>query len=380
MVATTLQGLEEVLAREITAIGGNDVSPAKRAVYFTADKDLVYKANLRLRTALRLLKPLKRFRAPDEEALYQGAASVPWSTLFGVEKTFAVKAAVTGPVHTHSHFASLKVKDAIADHFRDKLGRRPSVDTREPDIVVHLRIFNDEVNLSLDSSGQPLNKRGYRPREAEAPLNECLAAGMLLLSDYQGKTHFVDGMCGSGTLAIEAAMIANRIAPGLLRHDYSFMHWADYDPDLFEVIHEATVNRVRESSHRILAMDHDPAAIQLARQAAETAQLDDVIEFRQGDFMEEEPLPAPGFLVLNPPYDERLRTENVEQLYESIGARLKSAYPGYRAWVISGHTEAMKSIGLRTFQTYHLMNGPIECRYSGYQIYSGSLKAEAADQ
>lgn len=380
MVATTMQGLEDVLARELSRIGANDVSPAKRAVYFTADKDLVYKANLRLRTALRLLKPIKKYRADDEDELYAGAAAVKWSELFSVDKTFVIKAAATGPVHTHSHFAALKIKDAVADHFRDISGKRPDVEIKNPDVVIHLRIYNNEISLSLDSSGQPLNKRGYRPREAEAPLNECLAAGMLMLADYEGKTNFVDGMCGSGTLAIEAALIANRIAPGLLREDFSFMHWNDFDPELFDVIREATVNRIREKTHEIVAFDNDIHAIRLAKEAAETAKLEDVIDFRHADFMLEPPLPAPGFLALNPPYGERIRTEDIEDLYERIGSRLKEAYPGYRAWVISGNIEAMYKIGLRTFQTYHLLNGKIECRYSGYQIYSGSRtpKADAA--
>ncbi|MCA1751419.1 MAG: THUMP domain-containing protein [Flavobacteriales bacterium] len=291
-----------------------------------------------------------------------------------------IKAAATGPVHTHSHFAALKIKDAVADHFRDISGKRPDVEIKNPDVVIHLRIYNNEISLSLDSSGQPLNKRGYRPREAEAPLNECLAAGMLMLADYEGKTNFVDGMCGSGTLAIEAALIANRIAPGLLRDDFSFMHWNDFDPELFEVIREATVNRIGEKTHEIVAFDNDIHAIRLAKEAAETAKLDDVIDFRHADFMLEPPLPAPGFLALNPPYGERIRTEDIEELYERIGSRLKEAYPGYRAWVISGNIEAMYKIGLRTFQTYHLLNGKIECRYSGYQIYSGSRtpKAETA--
>lgn len=372
MVAVTLQGLEEVLARELTSIGANDVSPGKRAVYFTADKDLIYKANLRLRTALRVLKPIKKFKADDEDALYTGAAAIEWSRHFDGDKTIAVKAAVTGPVHTHSHYAALKVKDAVVDHFRESTGSRPDVDVKRPDIVIHLRIYNNDISLSLDSSGKPLNMRGYRHREAEAPLNECLAAGMLMLAGYEGKTNFTDGMCGSGTLAIEAAMIANKIAPGLMRNDFAFMHWKDYEPELFDVIREATVNRIEECPHKIKAIDHDIHAARQAREAAEAAKLDDIIEVKHADFMFEEPLPAPGFLILNPPYGERLRHHDIEQLYERIGSRLKDAYPGYRAWVLSGNREAMFKIGLRTFATHHLMNGKIPCRFAGFQLYSGS--------
>lgn len=380
MVATTMHGLEDVLARELSSIGANDVSPAKRAVNFTADKDLIYKANLRLRTALRLLMPLKRYRADDEETLYTGAYHVQWSELFEVGKTFAIKAAVSGPVHTHSHYAALKVKDAIADQFRNAVGERPNVDAKNPDIVVHLRIYNNEISLSLDSSGQPLNKRGYRPREAVAPLNESLAAGMLLLAGFEGKTNFVDGMCGSGTLAIEAALIANKIAPGLLRKDFAFMHWKSFDPELFDVIRESTVNRIIESPHSIVAMDNDLQAIRSAREAAEAAQLSDVIEFRTGDFLFEMPPPAPGFLALNPPYGERITDVDIERLYERIGSKLKNDYGGYRAWILSGHYEAMNQLGLRSFQTYHLLNGPIECRYSGYQMYSGSKKHKGEEE
>ncbi len=374
MVAQTLHGLEDVLAAELSRIGANEVRTGKRAVYFTADKDLLYKANLRLRTALRLLKPIKRFTAANEDALYAGARSILWSEYFALEKTFAVKASVGGSVHTHSQYAALKVKDAIADHFRDVSGERPNVDAKRPDIVVHLHIYNDKVNLSLDSSGKPLHMRGYRQREAEAPLNECLAAGMLLLSGYDGRTAFVDGMCGSGTIAIEAALIANRIAPGLLRNEFAFMHWSDFDEALYGVIHEATVNRIEEGPHPILALDRDEDSLQAAREAAKAAKLEDAIEFRHADFLLSEPPPAPGMLVLNPPYGERLQPSDINKLYENIGAKLKNDYTGYRAFILSGNEEAMHQIGLRTFATHHLLNGNIECRYSGYQMYSGSKK------
>jgi len=371
MVASTLQGLEEVLASELRSIGGNDVKTGKRAVFFTADKDLVYKANLRLRTALRLLKPIKRFRAEDEDVLYNQVKSIQWDELFDLDKTFLIRTTTSGPVFTHSHYVALKCKDAIADYFRDKHGERPSVDSREPDIVIHVKIYNDDVTISLDSSGDPLNKRGYRQREAIAPLNECLAAGMLLIAGYEGKTDLIDAMCGSGTLCIEAAMIAHRIAPGLMRNNFAFMHWKDFDEELFNVIRDATVNRLREESIKIIGMDTDFFALNLARQAAKDAGLEDAIDFQIGNFFREEPPKPPALLVMNPPYDERIKVDDIEKLYSDIGDRLKEAYAGRKAWILSGHVEAMKRIGLRTFDTHHLMNGKIPCRFSGYQLYSG---------
>lgn len=371
MVASTLQGLEEVLASELRSIGGNDVRVGKRAVFFTADKDLVYKANLRLRTALRLLKPIKRFRAEDEDVLYNQVKSIAWDELFDLDKTFLIRTTTSGPVFTHSHYVALKCKDAIADFFRDKYGKRPSVDSREPDIVIHVKIWNDDVTISLDSSGDPLNKRGYRQREALAPLNECLAAGMLLIAGYDGKTDFIDAMCGSGTLCIEAAMIAHRIAPGLMRDNFAFMHWKDFDEELFDIIREATVNRLREESINVVGMDTDFYALDLARKAAKDAGLEDAIDFRIGNFFKEEPPKPPAILVMNPPYDERIKVDDIEKLYSEIGDRLKEAYPGRKAWILSGHIEAMKRIGLRTFDTHHLMNGKIPCRFSGYKLYSG---------
>jgi putative N6-adenine-specific DNA methylase len=371
MVATTLEGLENVLANELRVIGGNDIRTGKRAVYFSADTDLIYKANLRLRTALRILKPLKKFKAENEEELYDGIASINWTEIFDVEKSFAIKTAVSGSYFTHSHFAALKCKDAIVDQFREKQNERPSIETREPDLVFHVKIHRDQVTVSLDSSGVPLNKRGYRQAGAMAPLNECLAAGMLLIAGFEGKRNFVDGMCGSGTICIEAALIANKIAPGLLREDFAFMHWKDFDAELYEIIHNATVNRIKDSGLRIMGYDRNMASIKLARKAAEAAGVDEAINFRITDFFDEEPPPAPGILVMNPPYGERIKIQDIELMYSEIGDKFKQSYPGYQAWLLSGHEEAMKSVGLRTFDTHHLINGKIECRYSGYRIYSG---------
>lgn len=379
MVATTLEGLEDVLANEITAIGGNDVRKGKRAVTFTADRDLVYKSNLRLRTALRVMKPLLRFRAQDDDELYHQVQKVDWPAIFDVGKTFAIKAAVTGSVFTHSHYAALKCKDAIVDQFRDKTGARPGIDTANPNVVVHLRIFQDQVNLSLDSSGEPLNRRGYRQPNAPAPLNECLAAGMLLMADYNGKMDFVDGMCGSGTLCIEAAMIAHKIAPGLMRESFSFMHWKDFDEELFGIIREATANRVKEENVRIFGYEHSIGAVRTARKAAEAAGLDEAIDFRVADFFDEKPPPPPGLLVMNPPYNERMPLDDAEAFYQKIGDKLKADYAGYRAWILSSHQDAMKRVGLRTFDTHHLLNGNLPVRFSGYRIYSGKKSGGGED-
>jgi putative N6-adenine-specific DNA methylase len=371
MVATTLQGLEDVLAKELVSIGANEVKTGKRAVYFTADTDLLYKANLRLRTALRLLKPIQRFRASTEDELYNQVKSIDWTALFDVEKTFSIKAAVSGKLFTHSHYASLKCKDAIVDQFRDKFGKRPDVSPRYADFVIHLKIYNDEVTISLDSSGEPLNKRGYRQREAAAPINEVLAAGLLKIAGYEGKRNFVDGMCGSGTICIEAALIAHKIAPGLLRKSFAFMNWKDFDEELFDIIREATVNRIKEAPVRIVGYDSEFHAINLARKAAIAAGVEDAVKFSMGSFFDAEPPEAPGILVMNPPYGERIKAFQIEKMYSEIGDKFKKSYAGYQAWILSGNEEAMKNVGLRTFDTRHLVNGKIDCRYSGFKIYTG---------
>ncbi|MFN2429177.1 MAG: class I SAM-dependent RNA methyltransferase [Cryomorphaceae bacterium] len=372
MVATTLQGLEEVLADELRKIGGNEIVLGKRAVTFTADKDLVYKANLRLRTALRILKPLNKFRASNEDEFYKKVKAIDWPSFFDVDKTFLIRSTVTGEVFTNSHYITLKCKDAVVDHFNEKLGSRPSIDSRFPDVVIHLKINRNDVNISLDSSGTPLNKRGYRQAEAAAPVNECLAAGMLLLSGYQGKTTLVDGMCGSGTLCIEAALMANQIAPGLLRDEFSFMHWKDYDADLYEIIHQATVNRIKDAPVRIIGFEKKFAVVQQARDAAQIAGVEEMVEFRMTSFFEEQPPAPPAHLVMNPPYGERLKERDIEQFYTRIGDKLKADYAGYQAWILSANNDAMKRIGLRTFNTFHLMNGKLPVRFSGYRMYTGS--------
>ncbi len=289
-----------------------------------------------------------------------------------MSKTFLIRSAVSGPTFTHSYYAALKSKDAIADYFREKLGERPNVDTRNPQLVIHLRIHHEEVTVSLDSSGETLHRRGYRQAEAAAPLNECLAAGMLLLAGYDGKTDFVDGMCGTGTLCIEAAMIAHKIAPGLIRKDFAFMHWKGYKPELFDVIRKATMNRLNESPAKIIGYDNDLLALNLARDAASEAGLEDAIDFKISDFFRIEPPKPPAILVMNPPYDERIKVDDVVDFYSKIGDKLKADFAGYRAWLFSGNPEAMKNVGLRTFDTHHLMNGRIDCRFSGYRMYSGS--------
>ncbi len=371
MVATTLMGMEDVLAKELTEIGANDVRVSKRAVRFLADKDLIYKANLRLRTALRILRPIKNFKAKDDDALYNSVKNIEWESFFEVRRTFLIRSTISGGNFTNSHYTTLRCKDGIVDRFRNIAGQRPSIDSDNPDIVVHLKIYGDQVTISLDSSGAPLNMRGYRQKDSAAPLNECLAAGMLLIAGYDGKTDFVDGMCGSGTLCIEAAMIANRIAPGLLRPGFAFMHWKDFDPALYEVIREATVNRIQENSVRIIGYDNDFKALNIARQAASAAQLDDAIELSMGNFFDITPPKGPAFLIMNPPYGERLSVKNIDKMYKEIGDKLKKDFAGYWAWIISSDDYALKSIGLRTFDTHHVMNGKLHCKYVGFRLYAG---------
>ena len=374
LAATTLQYLEPLLEAELRSLGANDVQTGKRVVYFTGDLDLVYKANLRRRLALRILRPLHSYVATNTDELYAGAQRFDWSSLFDASKTFAINTTLSGETFTHSQFATLRVKDAIVDHFRNSSGARPSIDTANPHISLHLHIRDDRITLSHNTSGEPLNRRGYRAPDALAPLNEVLAAAMIDLTEWPMLSDFYDPMCGSGTLVLEAALKAHQIAPGLLREDFSFMHTPEYDQDLFAHIREATVGRIRDHDFAFYASDKSSRALQQARESARTAQLDDEIRFAKTDFFLSNPKAERGIVVTNPPYEMRVQTGDIFSFYEEMGNKLKRDYPGFTAWILSGNPDAMKHFGLRPTRRIALLNGAIPCTFFKFDLYEGTRR------
>jgi putative N6-adenine-specific DNA methylase len=371
-IAKTMQGLEDLLAKELQSLGATHIHTLRRAVEFKGDLRLLYRANLELRTALRILVPICDFNARNEQDLYREIRKIDWARFLSLEQTFAIDAVTNSQTFNHSRYAALKTKDAIADHFRHKTGQRPSVDIRYPNLRLHLHIRDQHCSLSLDSSGRSLNQRGYRVQGGVAPINEVLAAGMILLSGWKADSAFVDPMCGSGTLPIEAALYAWNIPPQIKRDNLGFLRWKDFDRDLWQTIQEEALERQRDFHHPILGSDSSFKALKTARANVLSAYLEDKVEIRKEKFENLTPPPPPGLLITNPPYDERLALEDAEESYKEIGDILKQHFTGYQAWIISGHPSAWKRIGLKTSRRLNLMNGPIECKYLGYKLYSGS--------
>jgi len=376
MIATTQFGLEEVLVSELRALGAQDVQLSTRAVEFWGDKQLLYKANIWCRTAIRVLVPFADFYARDEEEMYRQVSRISWHHYLSNDQTFAINAVVSNSTFQHSLFLAQLTKDAIVDQFRRKTGNRPSIDVAQPDIRLNLHMFENKVTLALDASGDSLHRRGYRLQTNVAPLNEVLAAGIIALTGWDKKSPFIDPMCGSGTLLIEAAMLAYNIAPGLYRQQgFGFMSWPDYDQKVYEdLLAEARSQRLPEAEIDIIGSDIDREYINAARNNITEAQLEDEIRVRVRDIKEAAGTGEPGIVVLNPPYGERLGTDDLNQLYKTIGDTLKSNFSGYDAYVFTGNQEASKNIGLRTSRRIPLYNGPIECRLLKYELYRGSKK------
>ncbi len=380
LVAKTINGLEWTLSKELKALGATDVKILKRAVSFNGDKKLMYQANYLLRTAMRILMPIKTVEVNNEEELYNEIYKIDWSQYFTVKETFAIDGVTASKVFTHSKYVALKSKDAIADQFRDKLGIRPNVNTFDPTLRINVRIFNTTCTISLDTSGDSLHKRGYRVQAVEAPLTEVLAAGMILLTDYNGDSIFVDPMCGSGTLLIEAGMIAKHIPPQKFRQGFGFQKWKDYDRRLFnEVKNEAEEKIVDKLKYPILGFDKDLRAVKYSLINLAEASLADEIEVKRKPFQRleaPEPAEGKGIIVMNPPYDQRLKEFDIEAFYSEIGDQLKQQFSGYDAYIISSNIEALKKVGLRPSDKFVLNNGPLECKYHKYEMYQGSQKAK----
>jgi len=379
IVIKTLQGLEQVLAAELAALGATDILPLKRAVSCTANQRLMYRCNYELRTAMRVLVPIRTFSATNEQAYYRAVRDTDWSKYMDVSDTLAVEAVVAGDYFKHSQYAALLTKDAIVDQFRDKYDRRPSVNLDAPTLRIHTRINGSECTLLLDSSGDSLHKRGYRRDVAEAPLSEVLAAGMILLTEWSGDSTFVDPMCGSGTLPIEAAMIAMNMPPQHKRETFGFFKWKGFDKKLWAEVKSEADARVRQPQFPILASDKEVRARNATAINLMSAGLEQVVQVEKMPFEKLVPPDSPGLLVTNPPYDERIKVEEIEAFYKSIGDRLKQNWSGWTAWLISSNMEAWKTFGLRPSRKIMLYNGPLECYFQKFELYEGKKGAKSTD-
>jgi putative N6-adenine-specific DNA methylase len=375
MVAKTLHGFEPILARELRQLGASNVEEGIRNVSFEGDTGFMYKANLCLRTAIRIYKPIATFSVFNEKQFYRKLHEIQWAEYISLDQTFAVQSTLSTDVFSHSHYVGLKAKDAIVDWYRETMGKRPSVDSQNPEIGIHVHIQKNTCTVSLDSSGKPLNQRGYRTLTNIAPINEVLAAGLVLLSGWNGLGNFMDPMCGSGTILIEAAMIACNIPPNINRKEYGFKNWPDYDNDLFEKITSVSLNKIREFHGKMIGYDKAPSAVRKAQENVEAANLTDYIQIERKDFFKtEKPLEGPLHMVFNPPYGERLQI-NVPEFYGNIGNALKRGYPGTEAWLITSNMESLKSVGLRPSRKIKVFNGKLESRFVKYEMYEGSKKA-----
>lgn len=376
MIAKTFFGFEEILAKELLQLGAQQVKPGVRMVEFVGDKGFMYKANLALRTALKILKPIKSFRVRNAEDLYQGIQSINWNEYLTNAQSFVIDTTVKSDHFNHSEFVALKAKDAIVDQFRNRTGSRPSIDKNHPTIRINLHIGKDTANVAIDTSGASLHHRGYRTATNIAPINEVLAAGILLLSGWDGQSHFLDPMCGSGTIAIEAAMIACRIPANINRKEFAFEKWADFDPDLFDTIQDSLLKKMRDFHYTIVGYDKAPSAVSKARDNVKNANLDEYIRIEQQDFFTtEKAVQGPLQMVFNPPYGERLDID-LERFYRDLGDTLKGNYAQTEAWFITGNVEALKWVGLRPSRKIKLFNGALESRLVKYEMYAGSRKAK----
>ena len=374
MVAKTLFGFEELLAKELTQLGAQSVKIGVRHVSFVGDKGFMYKANMGIRTAIKILKPISTFKVINETELYNKINALPWENYLKSDGTLAVGATLNGDTFTHSQYVALKTKDAIVDRFRDQTGERPNVDLRFPDLKIDIHIDRHFCTVSLDSSGESLHKRGYKIATNIAPINEVLAAGLVMLSGWDGQSDFMDPMCGSGTVLVEAAMIACNIPPNLMRNEFGFERWEDWDVDLFEKIEESLLSKTRDFQHKIMGFDKSPSAVEKAIQNVENSKLDDFIYIKHEDFFKtQKGGDAHLHMVFNPPYGERLDID-MESFYGSIGSTLKHKYPGTNAWMISSNMEALKHIGLRPSRKIKLFNAKLESKFVKYEMYEGTKK------
>lgn len=376
MIAKTFFGFEEILARELQVLGAQEVEQGVRMVSFKGDKGFMYKANLSLRTALKILKPIYYFRAYNEQSLYKGIQGIDWSTYINANQSFVIDVTLHSDHFNHSQFVALKAKDAVVDQFRDRFGKRPDIDKDFPDLRINLHIHDDQCSVALDTSGNSLHQRGYKTATNIAPINEVLAAGMLLLSGWDGQGDFLDPMCGSGTILAEAAMIACNIPANINRKEFAFEKWNDWDNDLFDMVVDSLMKKTREFHYSIKGYDKAPSAVAKAKDNIHNANLDDYVTIKQEDFFTtEKETRGPLHMVFNPPYGERLDVD-LERFYREIGDTLKQSYPGTHAWFITANLEALKFVGLKPSRKIKLFNGKLETRFVKYEMYEGSKRTK----
>jgi len=376
MIAKTLQGLEGVLADELTELGAEDVKIENRAVSFRGTTETLYKANFWLRTAIRVLKPVYSFSARTIEEFYGNARKFDWTSLMDLSQKFAVDSVVNSEVFPHSRYIALKFKDAVVDQFRDRYGKRPFVDTKNPQIQFHVHISGDSCTILLDSSGESLHRRGYRTAQDIAPINEVLAAGLIKLSGWNMDSTFIDPMCGSGTIVIEAALMAYGIAPGVFRRQFGFENWLDFDEKLLQSIYNDD-SMEREFTHPIIGRDISRQTVESALLNVKHAGLQKKVDIEVGSIFDfQPPADSQGIVVTNPPYGERLRREQIETFYKQLGDCFKQKYEGYNVWMISSNMDALKNFGLRPSKRYTLYNGALECKFQRYSMFAGSVKAK----
>lgn len=376
MIAKTFFGFEEILAKELQALGAQTIEPGTRAVSFKGDKGFMYKANLALRTAIKILKPVYHFKATNDQTLYRGIYSMDWTKYLEANQTFVINTTIHSDHFKHSQFVSQKAKDAIVDQFREKTGQRPSIDKDYPDLRIHIHIDRDQVSVALDTSGESLHHRGYRTATNIAPINEVLAAGMVMLSGWDGQCDFLDPMCGSGTILAEAAMIACNIPANINRREFAFEKWNDWDNALFDQIVDSLLKKTREFHYTIKGYDKAPSAVNKAKDNIANANLSEYVRIEQQNFFDtQKETSGPLHILFNPPYGERLDIE-LERFYRELGDTMKQSYPGTNAWFITGNLDALKFVGLKPSRKIKLFNGSLEARLVKYEMYEGSKKGK----
>ena len=378
LIAKTFMGLEAVLAQELTQLGANNIQIGRRMVAFTGDQEMMYRANFQLRTAIRILKPIAHFKARSAEDMYDEVRKIDWSQYIEHGKTFSVDSVVYSEEFRNSRFVTYKVKDAIVDQFREATGIRPNISVSNPDIRLNIHIAEDQATLSLDSSGESLHRRGYRQESVEAPLNEVLAAGMILMSGWKADTDFIDPMCGSGTLLIEAALIARNINPGVFRKAFAFEKWPDFNQELFDTIYNDD-SQERDFAHHIYGYDVDMKAVNTARLNVKAAGLSQTITVEQQDFKDFKKPAEKSIIMTNPPYGERISTPDLLGTYKMIGERLKHEFGGNEAWILSYREECFEQIGLKPSIKIPLYNGSLECEFRKYALFDGKMKTFRAE-
>ena len=378
LIAKTFMGLENVLAQELTQLGANNIQIGRRMVAFTGDQEMMYRANFQLRTAIRILKPIAHFKAHSAEDMYDEVRKIDWSQYIEHGKTFSVDSVVYSEEFRNSRFVTYKVKDAIVDQFREATGTRPNISVSNPDIRLNIHIAEDQATLSLDSSGESLHRRGYRQESVEAPLNEVLAAGMILMSGWKADTDFIDPMCGSGTLLIEAALIARNINPGVFRKAFAFEKWPDFNQELFDTIYNDD-SQERNFAHHIYGYDVDMKAVNTARLNVKAAGISQTVTVEQQDFKDFKKPAEKSIIMTNPPYGERISTPDLLGTYKMIGERLKHEFGGNEAWILSYREECFEQIGLKPSIKIPLYNGSLECEFRKYALFDGKMKAFRAE-